>query len=333
MAEAQNFYYGGATFPLTSSTARSLLRDADPAIYYALEFYASVISSHIGARLLTEAAAVGATQIMSAVAETLPIDPEQFLTEDHFRFPLLTLNRKSTTYRYVNRRRAALHKVEFAYVLPPLRAAEAERLIPILHAVGLLIDQKSTQGKDPGYTPTAPTGTAGEFVWSGTRACVKRVEVKDSSIGAFAASSDLFFPAIVMAIEMDEMGDVDDGAYGVFQGADVEIDNRASDGTTLEAVDDFNTYGPPTLTSLTPTSGAAAGGTSVTLTGTGFRVGTRPVVLFDGAQADAVSVVSSTTITCRTPPHAAYPSFVADVIVIAADGQKATLKSAFTFNA
>jgi hypothetical protein len=336
MAEAQNFYYGGATFPLTSSTTRSLLRDADPAVYYALEFYAQVITTHLGTRLLAEATAAGATKITAAVAETLPIDPEQYLTEEHVRFPLLTLHREGTTYRYVNRRRAALHKLKLAYVLPPLKPAQAERLIPILHAVGLLIDQKSAQGKDPAYTPTTPAGTAGEFVWSYARAGVKKVDVKESAVGAFvAASNELYFPSIVMTIEMDEMGDSDatDGSWTTFQGADVEIDERSPDGTTLEAVDDFNTYGPPDVVSLSPTSGSAIGGTLVTITGIGFRTGTRPVVLFDGAAADAVSVTNSTTITCRTPPHAAYPSFVADVMVIAADGQSDTLDDAFTFTA
>jgi hypothetical protein len=335
MAEDQNFYYGAVDFPLTSDTTNSLLRDADPAIYYALEFFAQVITTHLGDRLVAEATAVGATQITSAVAETLPIDPEQFLTEEHIRFPLLTLHRESTSYKFITKRRRANHKLKLAYILPPLRAAEAERLLPILHAVGSLIDQKAVQGRDPAYTPTAPVGTAGEFVWSNSRAGLASVEVKESSTGAFSASTDLFFPAIVMTVEMSELADSNacDGEYVSFEGADVEVDQRQDfDGTTLESVADFNTYQGPTITSVSPTSGSVDGNTLVTITGTRFKTGTRPSVLFDGAAADAVTVVSTTTITCRTPPHAAYPSFTADVLVIATDGQTVTLEDAFTFN-
>lgn len=330
-----DFYYGGVTFPLTSSTANSLLRDADPAVYYALEYFAQVITTHIGPRLLAEATVAGATDITSAVAESMPIDPAQFLTEEHFRFPLLALNRESTTFKYLTKRRQAIHKLKLSYVLPPLKPGQAERLLPTLHAVGLLIDQKATDGKDASYTPTAPTGTAGEFVWSGTRAAVARVEVKDATIGAYQISNDLFFPALVMTLEMWELADADTTGYDDYQGADVDVRLRQdADGTILDLpeVVETNTYQAPTVASVSPDNGTTAGGTAVTITGTLFRTGTRPVVLFDGAAADAVTVVNATTITCLTPPHAAYPSFVADVMVIAADGQTATLEDAFTFN-
>lgn len=251
MTEAQEFYSGGVDLPLTSSVANSLLRDADPAVYYALEFYAQVLETHLRARLVAEAAAVGATQVASAVAETLPIDPEQYITEEHLKFPLLTLHRESTSYKYLTKRRVAIHKLKLAYVLPPLRAAEAERLLPILHLVGNLIDQKTVQGLDPAYTPSAPTGTAGEFVWSSSRAGVAKVEVKDSTTGAFQISSDLFFPAIVMSLEMWELADSDfrnndtnnggTSAYPELDGADVQIDLRQdSDDSVLEDFVDFN---------------------------------------------------------------------------------------------
>lgn len=331
------FYYGGVNFPLTASTANSLLRDADPAVYYALEFFAQVITTHIGPRLLAEVAIAGASDITAAVAESMPIDPAQFLTEEHFKFPLLALHREGSSFKYLTKRRQAIHKLKLSYVLPPLRAAQAERLLPTLHAIGLLLDQKATDGKDDSYTPTAPTGTAGEFVWSGTRAAVARVEIKDSTTGAYQISNDLYFPTIVMSLEMWELADADGdaSAYPDYEGADIDVNTRQdADGTIFDSpqVIEHNTYQAPTVASVSPTSGTAAGGTSVTITGTLFRTGTRPIVLFDGAAADAVTVVNATTITCLAPPHAAYPSFVADVMVIAADGQTATLEGAFTFN-
>jgi hypothetical protein len=57
----------------------------------------------------------------------------------------------------------------------------------------------------------------------------------------------------------------------------------------------------PTVTSVSPSSGSIAGGTSVTITGTTFTGETS--VTFGGTSATSVSVVNSTTITCVTPAH------------------------------
>jgi phospholipase C len=58
----------------------------------------------------------------------------------------------------------------------------------------------------------------------------------------------------------------------------------------------------PTVSSISPTSGPAAGGTSVTLTGTNFASGA--TVTFGGLAATSVTVVNSTTITAKTPANA-----------------------------
>src|ERR1700730_9277919 len=55
----------------------------------------------------------------------------------------------------------------------------------------------------------------------------------------------------------------------------------------------------PVVTSLSPTSGPAAGGTSVTLTGTGFTGATG--VSFSGIPAASFSVTNDTTIVATTP--------------------------------
>jgi IPT/TIG domain len=65
---------------------------------------------------------------------------------------------------------------------------------------------------------------------------------------------------------------------------------------------------PPTLTGLSPTSGPVAGGTTVTLTGTGFTGAT--AVRFDGAAGSNLSISSDTSATVTTPAHAAGVSTV-----------------------
>ena len=61
----------------------------------------------------------------------------------------------------------------------------------------------------------------------------------------------------------------------------------------------------PTVTGVSPSSGPAAGGTSVTVTGSGFTTGGGTSFLFGKTKATAVSCSSSTTCMMLTPAHAA----------------------------
>jgi len=85
---------------------------------------------------------------------------------------------------------------------------------------------------------------------------------------------------------------------------------------------------PPTLTGVSPASGTAAGGTSVTITGTGFLAGA--TVSLGGTPATGVTVVSSTTITATTPAHAAG---AVDVVVSNAEQHAGTLPNGYTYTA
>jgi len=84
------------------------------------------------------------------------------------------------------------------------------------------------------------------------------------------------------------------------------------------------TYVPlPTITSIVPNSGPAAGGTTVVITGTDLTGGT---VTFGGTSASC-TVDSPTQITCTTPPHA---SGLVDVAVTTPGGT-ATSVGGFTY--
>ncbi|MGC1450097.1 MAG: IPT/TIG domain-containing protein [Candidatus Sulfotelmatobacter sp.] len=80
------------------------------------------------------------------------------------------------------------------------------------------------------------------------------------------------------------------------------------------------------VTSVSPTSGGTAGGTKVTIGGSGFQSGA--TVAFGGNAATNVNVVSTTSITATTPAHAAGP---VSVRVTNPNGQRATLLNAFTY--
>ncbi len=86
----------------------------------------------------------------------------------------------------------------------------------------------------------------------------------------------------------------------------------------------------PTVTSVTPASGLASGGTAVTITGSNFRSPASVAFtdLAGGKAATAVTVVNSTRITVLTPAHSAG---LTDVVVQNSDGAPATLRNAYTY--
>ena len=56
---------------------------------------------------------------------------------------------------------------------------------------------------------------------------------------------------------------------------------------------------------MTPSSGPTAGGTSVTVTGTGFALGSATTFKFGRTKAASVSCASSTSCTVVSPAHEA----------------------------
>lgn len=89
------------------------------------------------------------------------------------------------------------------------------------------------------------------------------------------------------------------------------------------------TYQPaPTVTSVTPLAGALAGGTAVTIAGTGFLASA--TIDFGGSPCSGVVVNSSTSITCTTTTHIAGSVTVTATNTDAQTGNKPT---AYTYQA
>jgi len=83
----------------------------------------------------------------------------------------------------------------------------------------------------------------------------------------------------------------------------------------------------PAITSISPSSGTTSGGTSVTVTGTGFTGAT--AVKFGTTNATSYTVNSDTSITATSPSHAAQ---VVDITVTNSNGTSATSAAdQFTF--
>ena len=84
-------------------------------------------------------------------------------------------------------------------------------------------------------------------------------------------------------------------------------------------------YVGPTITAVSPSSGASLGGTQIAVTGTNFADGA--TVSVGGVQATSVRVTGASTLTAVTGPHA--PGLTD--VVVAVGGQSATLSAAFLY--
>jgi len=82
----------------------------------------------------------------------------------------------------------------------------------------------------------------------------------------------------------------------------------------------------PSVTSVSPSQGSAAGGDSVTVSGTQFQPGAS--VLFGGALANNIVIISANQISCTTPPH--FPASV-EVKVVNTNGTFASKLNGFLY--
>ncbi|MFT3837719.1 MAG: IPT/TIG domain-containing protein [Myxococcaceae bacterium] len=96
--------------------------------------------------------------------------------------------------------------------------------------------------------------------------------------------------------------------------------------TSPEPTDGGNDKPAPSISSITPDKGSAAGGTMVTLSGANFQSGAN--VSIGGAPATQVFVNGPLSLTARTPAGAPGK---ADITVLNPDGKHATLAQAFTY--
>jgi len=104
---------------------------------------------------------------------------------------------------------------------------------------------------------------------------------------------------------------------------DVVVTNPDTLSGTLAAGFTYNP--PPTVTSVTPSTGDQAGGTSVTIGGSNFVA--TPTVTFGGVAATNVTFVSAAQLTCTTPAGTG----TVNVVVTNPDTQSGTLTGGFTY--
>jgi len=99
------------------------------------------------------------------------------------------------------------------------------------------------------------------------------------------------------------------------------------DGSSATLTRGFSYFAPPlSIISISPTVGAASGGTTVTITGTGFTTAINSSVTFGGVPATSVRILNAITLEAVAPPHA-----TGTVDVTVTFGTSVTRSAAFTY--
>lgn len=115
---------------------------------------------------------------------------------------------------------------------------------------------------------------------------------------------------------------------GALGSADVVVTNP--DGQSETVALGYEYVPPPTIGDVQPREGSPTGGTSITITGTGFRPRVR--VLIGRLPAVNINLVSPTTITAETPPLRGVSGRIpVDVEVVNEDNQSERIAGGFTY--
>lgn len=191
------FKVGGINSPLPASTSNSLLKDADPVIYYMLQFFAAVLNLHMGSRWNAEVALAGRSDLSNlTVNHKLPYDPVPYLQENQYKFPLLACYRKSETYAELT---SAWYNItsnlHIIWIMPPMSAGQMERLAPFMSHVARTIVDRTEQGLDTNYN-------SGQNVWAASG--LSRIRIMSCSYGNIPTETNQYYPTLMMECEMIE---------------------------------------------------------------------------------------------------------------------------------
>lgn len=239
------FNHGGATYPLTTDVSNTLLRDADPAIFYALEYFEQLIKTHIEPRLIAQIEQCGIPSITQAVAAKIPYDPRPWLQEVQVPLPLLSVYRVASKYGVAASswmRNQATWQV--CYSLPALTAAQMEQIGPILHAVESVLLNRIENMGDPAYR-------SGAEVWE--LAGIEEISLDSASFGTLVAGSNILLPTWIgtLTVRERDMAAPDTAFDGTFTGIDAVITSQSGNEPPVEVVDMKIDIPSATITSIT----------------------------------------------------------------------------------
>lgn len=223
MSQYAGFQVGAFVGPLTASTANSLTQDADPAIYYTLDYLKTMLSLYLGDRFDAEMTRVGMAQYVGKISSTaLPFDPVPFLQSSGVKPPFLALFPQHD--RPEERTRHWYQLVEtwmLLWVLPAMDAAQFAQLYSLLRAAGKIIEDRIENTLDPSWQSGTPFGDLGGI------AEIRLDEVGYGSIER--VETNLFFPTLSAVFTVKERRMATPNLENL-AGVDVKIAVKDADG-------------------------------------------------------------------------------------------------------
>lgn len=323
--DGRKFKSGAVTQPLATGSPNSLLSRADPAIYWALLFYTHVLERYVQPVMVEALIAAGAKQAGQRIVSTaIGYDPNPDLfTQPENRYPLLALYRVSEQYRdrtVVWPHTEAVWRLD--YILPEMTVQQWEKISPLIPLIRECLVNRTNRGADGTFEDDA-------HIWGEDYAGLESIGILDSEWAAYENDvNGLVRRAWRARIAVNERTGKPASLFETFLGADADLDlaDPATD-TTYSDLVEVNTTQAPTVTAISPATGASAGGTAVTITGTLFRNGA--TVTIGGVTATGITVASATSITATTP--AGYAGSHDVVVTNVNDSQSGTLDAGFAY--
>lgn len=223
MTQYSGFQVGNFVGPVTASTVNPLLRDADPAIYYTLDYLQTMIQTYLGARFDAEMTRVGLTQHVGKASTTaLPYDPIPFLQSSGVQPPFLALYPQMD--RPEERTRHWYQLVEtwtLLWVLPALDSAQFAQLYSLLRAAGKIIVDRVENTLDPVWNNGTPFAELGG---------IAEIQLDQLGYGSIEGlDTNLFFPALSATFTVKERRMTTPGLEDL-EGTDVTVSLKDEDG-------------------------------------------------------------------------------------------------------
>lgn len=217
MSDYGQFKVGNTVFPLTTSLANSLLKDANPAVYYALEYFTAMLQTHLGDRWDLAVVAAGMPELVGKVVSySVPYDPLPDLQSQQMTFPLLAVwEKESTTEQITNSWYHHQCVWHVSYTLPALTSAQKELLYPFLNAAKKVLVDRTEQGYDPAYED-------GLTVWDETHAGIEKIQVSSATFGNVSVDpkTNLYLPALLLTLDVSIREGFDTSFLESFDGVD-----------------------------------------------------------------------------------------------------------------
>lgn len=245
MTDYAAFRLGGLTSPVTTAGSNTLLQDADPALYWFLQWCKGVIDTHVGPRWDAEVAAAGLALQGKIVQQTIPYDPIPLFQEAQFALPLLAVHRLESDFKEATAawiRRSSIWCLD--YVLPPLTPAQLERLWPATAAIEAALFDRINQDGDPAVLSGQRLKDLMQTEYiKPLQARPSRGWIKSNatqSAQSTATQSQMLFPALYMRFEVAER--TMPVTYPAITGMD--INTSVSNGSTSVDIADASKNNP-----------------------------------------------------------------------------------------